>query len=75
MLPAQALEISLRDLNELEFYLQVKKHLRECLELQFQFYEEKHLDSKQTLDILYMLFTFKGKLCDLNKECGLTHLI
>lgn len=58
----------------LNFIFRWKKHLRECLELQFQFYEEKHLGSKQTLDILYA-FTFKGKLCDLNNECGLKHLI
>lgn len=68
MLPAQALEISLRDLNELEFNPQVQKHLWECLESQLQFSEEKHLDSNQTTDTLYI-----NGLFVLNSECGLAH--
>lgn len=73
MLPAQALDISLRDLNQLELYLQVdgKKNLWECLQLQLQFYEslEEHLESKRTLGI--HAFTFK--FCDMNHKHGLKH--
>lgn len=71
MLPAQALEISLKRF-EGTWTLSSgdRKHLWECLELQFHFSEEKHLGSKQTLDILCMLSPLKN---DLSNEWGLEH--